>query len=117
MAVIVKTSIMSGWHLYAFVPSNLPYITTECLLELPDGLTAVGEWQKTSATPSATDAGVLIWENEAVFVRKVRAAGAGAGQSTAVQLRTGQLKAGLSYQTCDLRQCLPPAEKWFQLTF
>ena len=108
MAVIIKTLIAPGWHLYAFVPSNLPYITTECVEKLPAGLTPAGNWQKSPSNISGTDPGVMIWEHEAVFVRRLR---------SDIQQAKGVLQAGLAYQTCDLRQCLPPKEKWFDLKF
>jgi DsbC/DsbD-like thiol-disulfide interchange protein len=107
MAVIIKARMAPGWHLYAYVPSDMPYIRTECLLELSPGVTAVGGWQKSRAIPSGTDRGVLLWEQEVVFVQRLRL-----GKNN-----KGRLRAGLSYQVCDLRQCLPPADKWFDLVF
>lgn len=108
IAVIIKALITPGWHLYAFVPSNLPYITTECVEKLPAGLTQAGSWQKSPSNVSGTDPGVMIWEHEAVFVRRLKSDN---------QRAKGILQAGLAYQTCDLRQCLPPKEKWFDLKF
>ena len=107
MAVIIKARMAAGWHLYAYVPSNLPYIPTECLLELSADVKAIGGWQKSRAIPSGTDRGVLLWEREAVFVQRLRL-----GKNS-----EGRVKAGLSYQACDFRQCLPPADKWFDLIF
>jgi len=106
MAVVIKALIAPGWHLYAFVPSNMPYIPTQCLLKLPEGITAVSDWEKTKPMSSGIAAGVLVWEQEVVFVRRLKV------EKSDMK---GVIEAGLSYQTCDLRQCLPPAEKWFNL--
>ncbi len=109
IAVIVKASIAPGWHIYAYVPSNLPYIKMDHILELPDNVRAVGKWQNTRPTSSANDPGVLIYEQTAVFIQKtVRSSAARPG---------GVIKAGLYYQTCNLRQCLPPVEKKIELSF
>lgn len=106
MAVVIKALIAPRWHLYAFVPSDMPYLPTRCLLKLPAGVTAVGDWEKTRPMSSGIGPGVLVWEQEVVFVQRLRADVSG---------MKGVIQAGLSYQTCDLRQCLPPAEKWFNL--
>jgi len=106
MAVVLKAVIAPGWHLYSFVPADQPYITTQCTLKLPPGITAVGEWEKTSAQPSGTDRGVWIWEREVVFIQRLR---------WEKKEANGIIQTGFSYQTCDLRQCLPPAERSFNL--
>lgn len=109
VAVIVKSTLAHGWHIYDYVPSTLPYIPMEHILKLPEGLRGVGEWKKTESSPSVTDPGVLIYEKEAVFVHKmVRLPGV---------KNIGTIKAGLYYQTCDLNQCLPPVEKVFELKY
>lgn len=117
MAVLIKALIAPGWHLYAYVPSDMPYIKTECLLDLPPGLTAAGGWQKSPSSPSATDQGVFIWEKEAIFVQRLQPGKTDTGKMDTGKMDKGRLRTGLSYQTCDLRQCLPPAEKWFELEF
>lgn len=103
MAVIVKTLLAPGWHIYAFVPSAQPYIPIDQILHLPENIKAVGAWTKTEPEASSDIPGVLIYENEAVFIHKaVKLVSAKTG---------GVIKAGLYYQTCNLRQCLPPEEK------
>lgn len=109
LAVIIKTSLAPGWHIYDYVPSTLPYIPIEYVLRLPEGIRAVGEWKKTASGPSMNDRGVLIYENEAVFIRKVvKLPGAKAN---------GLIKTGLYYQACDLNQCLPPVENLIELNY
>jgi len=108
MAIVIKAMIAPGWHLYCFVPSDMPYIPAECLLKLPAGVTAVGGWEKSRPMASGTDRGVLIWEGETVFVQRLKS-----GNSD----MKGVIQTGLSYQSCNLRQCLPPADKLFDLEF
>jgi hypothetical protein len=107
IAIIVKALLAPGWHIYAYVPSSQPYIPIDQILHLPEDIKAVGQWKKSEPETSSDDPGVLIYENEAVFIHK------------AVRLSTvrtgGVIKAGLYYQTCNLRQCLPPKEKIFDL--
>jgi len=105
IAVIVKVQMATGWHIYQYVPSTMPYIPIEHILKLPKGLEAVGKWEASKPFPSANDPGVLIYENNAVFIHKVFR------KAAAIDI----IQAGLYYQTCDLRQCLPPVEKIFQL--
>lgn len=109
LAIVVKVSLAPGWHIYEYVPDNMPYIAIERILQLPADIKAVGSWIKTEPNTSANDPGVLIYDHEAVFIQKaVKASGAKSG---------GTLKAGLYYQTCNLRQCLQPREKTFELKY
>jgi hypothetical protein len=108
LAIIVKATIAPGWHIYAYVPQTEPYIMIDPILKLPENIKAIGEWKKTEPEASSIDKGVLIYENEAVFIHK------------AVKLTNapgGLIKTGLYYQTCNLRQCLPPDEKTFELKY
>ncbi|WP_298709924.1 protein-disulfide reductase DsbD domain-containing protein [Chitinophaga sp.] len=107
LAVVVKTAILPGWHIYAFVPDNQPYIQLDPILEAPASLRKAGAWIKSEPMPSMTDPGVLIYEDQALFVQKfARTDKAG-----------GKIKAGLYFQCCDIKQCLPPDETTVQLTF
>lgn len=107
IAVIVKVNIAPGWHIYQYVPPTLPYIPLEHILKPSEGIQAVGTWQITKPFSSVTDAGVLVYENNALFVHKlVRSAG---------EKTKGVIHTGLYYQTCNLQQCLPPDEKTFDL--
>lgn len=105
IAVVVKTLIAAGWHTYQYVPANAPYIPIELILNLPEKATAAGRWQMSPSVPSTTDHGVLIYEKEAWFVRKVWYPAGTAGK----------IQTGIYYQCCDLRQCLPPTEKTIDL--
>lgn len=106
-AVIIKAELYPGWHIYAYVPPDKPYITTEQLLHLPQGVKAVGQWQKSPPQTLETDAGVFVYEVEAIFTQKM----------LVPKGSSGTIEAGLSYQTCDIHQCMPPVEKTVKLAF
>ena len=107
LAVIVKASIAQGWHIYALVSPGQPYMVSEPLITFPEGVKPVGDWKKTEPMATANAPGVLIYEDEVVFVHKaVKGKGA-----------VGTIKAGLYFQSCDIRQCLPPKEVTFDLKY
>lgn len=108
IAIIVKVLIAPGWHIYEYVPQDLPYIPNEYILELPPTVRPVGSWIKPRPSTYANDPGVLVYETEAVFVHKAMRSAANIN---------GVIRTGLYYQTCDLRQCLPPEEKIIDLKF
>lgn len=108
IAVIVKVSMAPGWHIYAYVPATLPYIAIDQILSLPQDLKPVGDWQKTEPESSSDDPGVLIYEHEAIFIHKM---------VKLSKVKAGIIRAGLYYQTCNLRQCLPPKEDSVQLKY
>lgn len=109
LAIVVKVSLAPGWHIYEYVPDNMPYIAIERILQLPVKVKTVGSWIKTEPATSANDPGVLIYENEAVFIHKA--------VKSKVAKSGGMIKAGLYYQTCNLRQCLQPKEETFELKY
>lgn len=104
VAVIVKASIYSGWHIYAFVPEDMPYIVTLPILRTSSGEEIQVEWIKSAPQPSLTDKGVLVYENKASFLCFLKKG-----------TPTEGLQAALSYQACDVHQCLPPKEKTMSL--
>jgi len=108
IAVIVKAHLEPGWHLYAYVPDNMPYIVIKCILNPDANVKAIGSWVKSSPSASAMYPGVYIYEYEAVFIHKLKKV------SGTV---TGIISTGLYYQTCNLRQCLPPVEQTFELKY
>lgn len=108
VAVIIKARMAPGWHIYAYVPQTMPYIVSEFIIKPSPNIKLVGDWEKSRPIATAMDKGVLIYEKEAVFIHKlVKVSGS----------ETGTITAGLYYQTCNLRQCLPPIEKTFELKY
>lgn len=100
LAVIIKANMAPDWHIYQHVPPNAPYVQLENILSLPKGLSAVGKWRSSDPVPYVSDPTVLIHEGEAWFVQKI----------VGKKEQGSSIKAGLYYQICDHRQCLPPEE-------
>lgn len=101
--VVVKVRMAPGWHIYAYVPPSEPYIVARKQLELPSSLQAAGDWQNPPARPYDFDTHVFVWEDEQSFTREIKVVAGAAGKQT--------LSAGLFYQTCNRRVCLPPTKK------
>lgn len=104
--LVVNAAILKGWHTYALVPKDSPFIPTEVLLELPDGITVSDDWQASAALPFPGNEGVFIFEGTASFTITVNLDQAKAGSV---------IKCGLSYQTCDENKCFPPDQKMIGL--
>ena len=105
--LVVNAAILKGWHTYALVPKDSPFIPTEVLLELPEGVTVSDDWQASAALPFPGNEGVFIFEGKASFTINVNLNQAKAGSV---------IKCGLSYQTCDENKCFPPGQKMIGLT-
>ncbi|HEX9828475.1 MAG TPA: protein-disulfide reductase DsbD domain-containing protein [Flavobacteriaceae bacterium] len=104
LAVMIKAKIMFGWHIYALVPKTQPYIQSKLILELPNGLTPMGDWELPAAFPY--EQGNYTYQGEVVFIRYVKK------QQPEI---TENIIAGLYYQTCDIKQCLPPRKETTEL--
>ncbi|TGV04883.1 protein-disulfide reductase DsbD domain-containing protein [Flavivirga rizhaonensis] len=100
IAVVMKVSVEDQWHIYAYVPKTQPYITSELQLELPKGISAIGEWEKPYSEPY--DNGVYVYHDTLVFVQYC---------SVADYEKASKINCGLYYQTCDKYKCFPPETK------
>ncbi|MCV6606435.1 MAG: protein-disulfide reductase DsbD N-terminal domain-containing protein [Porticoccaceae bacterium] len=103
VVAVVKVRLMAGWHIYAQVPASEPFIQTQWLLELEDGLAAVDEWSGPAAQAYAANPEIEIHkgsESELVFFRELVVT-ENAADNVAVS-------AGLRFQACDPNICLPP---------
>lgn len=105
IAVVVKVKVLQGWHIYSYVPDTQPYIQSSMILELPEGISAITEWTKPDSYPFEDN--IFVYEGEVSFVRYF---------TVKEVILKAKIKAGLHYQTCDLRQCLPPDTKEEELT-
>ncbi|GAA4234610.1 hypothetical protein GCM10022291_14430 [Postechiella marina] len=105
LAIILKASIEEQWHIYAYVPQNQPYIASRLELELPEGITAIGDWEKSISEPYGDD--IFVYHGNPVFVQYC---------SVGSYNKSTTITSGLFYQTCDLRVCLPPQTKTKSLT-
>ncbi|QEM11361.1 protein-disulfide reductase DsbD domain-containing protein [Mucilaginibacter rubeus] len=103
--VVVKADILQGWHIYAYVPKDSPFITTQPIIELPKGITNT-EWQTSAGVPFTGGEGMFVWEDKATFKTEI---------STA-SLKPGMvIKCGLYYQVCDNNKCFPPKRKIIEI--
>lgn len=105
IAVVVKASILYGWHIYAFVPKTAPYLKSKLVLEIPDNVIPISDWQKPATFLMENN--VYIYQGDIVFTRYF---------SVNKNSKGAKINTGLFYQTCDLKQCLPPQSKTLTLS-
>ncbi len=103
MEVVIRMKIHNGYHTYAQVSEQEPFIPTVVDIILPQGYQKEGEL-KNPAFKKYGSAGTTIFEGDGVFRQKIRGNG------------SGEVKCTISYQCCDNSICFPPAEKVFTLT-
>lgn len=104
--LIISASILKGWHMYAYVDKDSPFIQTEPLVELPEGAHSDKDWQSSAASPYPGNKGVFIFEDKAAFKIKINYKDSKPGSV---------IRCGLFYQTCDETKCLPPAKKMVEI--
>ncbi|MDN3548659.1 protein-disulfide reductase DsbD domain-containing protein [Mucilaginibacter aquaedulcis] len=101
--IIVEADILKGWHIYAYLPANSPYIQTETLLELPKGAkSSKSGWDSTSGIPYPGFADVFVYEGRVTFKLNL--------DMTNVK-KGSPIKCGLYYQTCNDKKCMQPQRK------
>lgn len=105
LAVVIKATLLEGWHIYAYVPETQPYINTELRLELPKGISSIGDWEMPYNTPY--EKGIYVYEETLVFVQYCTV---NSFNEEAI------ISAGLYYQTCDQHKCFPPTTKTKRLS-
>lgn len=93
--IVVKLKVHTGYHLYANVAKEDPYIVTELKVDLPSGYQKVGDL-KMPSFKYFNDKGTTIYEDEITFVQQVKGSG------------NGEVVCSLSYQCCDSQICFPP---------
>ena len=108
VAIVMKVSMLTDWHVYATVSRKSPFIPTEIKLTLPEeGLTPLGEWEKPYAERYNEQASIYRGD-ELYFIRYYQA-------NKNLKLE-GKAKCGLYYQACDPNKCFPPKTKMVDLT-
>jgi len=104
--LIVDADILKGWHIYAYVSKENPFIQTEMLLDLPEGATSDKDWQSTAGLPFPGNDGIFVYEGKVRFTVNV----------DCTQARPGAtIKCGLYYQVCDNTKCFPPKRKFVEI--
>lgn len=105
--VVIKTKIMGGYHIYAYVPAGEAYINTKFEVELPEGVEVVSDWKKSPPAPYPGKANLLIYNNESEFKQEIKV-GSNVAKGT-------KIKCSIYYQCCDTKICFPPKKKVFEL--
>jgi hypothetical protein len=105
--LVINASILKGWHIYAYLPKDSPFIQSETLMELPEGIIAKNEWETSAATPFPGSDGVFVFEGHTTFKITLNIAGAKPG---------AVVRCGLFYQTCDENKCLQPTKKLVEVS-
>ena len=102
LQLAVDLAVTAGWHLYGDVPAGSPLKMTSIQLELPEGIEAVGQWERPIALSSPNDPGKKIYSGPATFTfrRNLKISRPAQGQSVQVKV---------DYQACNEKYCLPPA--------
>jgi hypothetical protein len=104
--LVVDADILKGWHIYAYVSKENPFIQTEMLLDLPEGATSDKDWQSTAGLPFPGNDGIFVYEGKVRFTVNV----------DCTQVRPGAtIKCGLYYQVCDNTKCFPPKKKFVEI--
>lgn len=93
--IVVKMKIHTGYHIYAFVSDQDPYVQTDVEVNVSGNYKKKGDLQLPTFQ-YFNNKGTTIYENEIVFVQEIEGSGA------------GTIDIELSYQCCDSQICFPP---------
>ncbi|MDE5988666.1 MAG: protein-disulfide reductase DsbD N-terminal domain-containing protein [Duncaniella sp.] len=99
--VVLTMTVHDGYHTYAYVDENDPFIPTEVTIELPEGYEKVGDLRLPSPSPSPT--ATTYYTGTGSFTQRIKGQGAGKAIVT------------VKYQVCDNSICFPPATKSFEV--
>ncbi len=97
--IVVQLEIEDGWHTYDQVPEGNPAPITEAKLELPDGVRAVGDWERPIGIPYSEDPTAMIFEGKVKFACEIEADPGATRREIGIEV---------DYQVCDDQKCLPP---------
>jgi hypothetical protein len=104
--LVVDADILKGWHIYAYVSKENPFIQTEMLLDLPEGGVSDKQWQSSAGLPLEGTEGVFVYEGKARFSVAVDCS----------KVKPGAvLRCGIYYQVCDNTKCFPPRKKMVEI--
>lgn len=95
--VVITMTVHDGFHTYATLAEDDPFIPTEVTIELPKGYEKVGDLRLPSPAPSAT--ATTYYTGTGSFTQRIK----GAGNGTVV--------CKVRYQACDETMCMPPVTK------
>jgi len=105
--LVVDADILKGWHIYAYVSKDNPFIQTEMLLDLPEGAVSDKQWQSSAGMPLEGTEGVFVYEGKVRFSVPV----------DCKKVKKGSvLHCGIYYEVCDNTKCFPPKKKMVDIT-
>ncbi len=97
----VRLQIAPFWEIHA-LDAEAGSVATTLELELPDGVTAAGQWQAPEPATSLMPDGHPAYSGEVVFTRAITVTDVAATGEHAIRCR-------VRYQACNEQQCLSPA--------
>jgi hypothetical protein len=110
ITVLIGVRLLPGWHTYAQVPPDEPYLATEGILEPGPGLTPSGDWIVPPSVADAQNPQMKIYESgpePLILMHELRVANTAPREAT--------VRVSVRFQTCNVQRCLPPARKVFNL--
>ena len=96
----IELTIHPGFHIYADVKNDEPFIPTKISFELPETMALDGNLIS-PATRVLDEGGTTVYEGEATFRQNV--------------VGKGKVKVTVSYQCCDDNGCQAPTEKTIEI--
>lgn len=99
--VVITMTVHEGFHTYAIVADDDPFIATEVTVELPEGYEKSGTLVTPASTPSAT--ATTYYTGTGAFRQRIKGNG------------NGKVTCKIKYQACDASMCMPPVTKTFEL--
>jgi hypothetical protein len=103
--LIVTAKILAGWHIYAYVPNESPFVQSKLKLVI-NGRSLKAKWQSTPGIALNASPQTFVFENVAEFSTVIPEGSARIGN---------KISCGLYYQVCNDNKCFPPQEKNLQV--
>lgn len=95
--VVITMTVYEGFHTYAYVADEDPFIPTEVTIELPEGYEKSGSLVTPTPTPSST--ATTYYTGNGAFRQRIKGNG------------DGEVVCKIKYQACDASMCMPPVTK------
>jgi len=110
----IDIQIAEGWHAYHRVPRGQPYQAFQVEAEWPDGWETDEKWSRPKYHPDPNTPGMFVFDGfQSVSLKLTAPDGFDTEESAGGEIDSLDLDGFLvtvSYQVCDERMCLPPAE-------
>ena len=104
--ITVNMDIEEGWHTYDDTGPDGVSVRTTLKLELPDGISTVGDWNRPLSLPSAESQDITIYEGSIEFTRAIQVNPAAEQDEVALKVR---------FQACTDKICQRPKTVSFAL--